>query len=58
MTRNALATCHGKLRWDCEAQALRIIDQAKDARKRGHEARQERRAYFCERCRGWHVTSR
>ncbi len=53
-----LVGCAGKRRFDCEAHANKVIDCAKDRRKHGALRRAERRAYHCEACRGWHVTSR
>ncbi len=52
-----MTTCRGKKRFASCAAAIKIIDQARDARKHGRLTRQERRVFRCELCKGWHVTS-
>ena len=47
----------GKRRYKTEEAALRIVEDATWWRERGDAQRQERRAYACEWCCGFHVTS-
>jgi hypothetical protein len=49
--------CRGKRRYDTPGAAHRIVDKARDARKRGVAVRQEQRVYLCHVCKGWHVTA-
>lgn len=50
----------GKRRFRDHEEAVEALQKARNARKRadGPTRRQERRAYECHICRGWHLTSK
>jgi hypothetical protein len=47
----------GKVRYRDKVGALFAMSQARHKDSSGR-AKLEQRAYFCSRCRGWHLTSR
>lgn len=48
-----------KIRYETGDAAKKELKKARKEYKKwfGHTRRQERRAYFCERCKEWHLTS-
>lgn len=50
----------GKLRYRDRVDALIALSRASEKASRyrhQHEKRRESRAYLCDRCKGWHLTS-
>jgi hypothetical protein len=48
--------CGGKTRYASKEKALEMMGLLQEMRALGE--RTESRAYFCEKCDGWHLTSR
>lgn len=47
----------GKREFDQKLDALIAVWKATAKRRRGYHHRKERRAYYCRRCKAWHITS-
>lgn len=56
--RRRAGTCPtGKLRLRDHKEAIALLHRCQAAHALGNPRRRERRAYFCDACKGWHLTS-
>lgn len=55
MSRSKTRTCGGKVRYRDHDQAIRAIHRLQS---RSSREKQVKRAYWCDGCNGWHLTSR
>lgn len=49
---------HGKLKFHAHEAAQALAEAQALRRSRGHEMHMEKRAYECDACKAWHLTSR
>lgn len=58
--RRKTRTCRGKVRYHDKPQAVGAMHAIQGNRARGESNRQRTpcRAYYCDACKGWHLTSR